>query len=89
MSLGAIDKYLGAVACEDIPKRICIDIDVWWTYEHHSVKIGLFRGCVKVGRLVWFYVGISGKLSEVLNSKLKRGARADFDVLTLDGEIYI
>ena len=70
--------YISKCTPEDIPKRICIDIDVWWTYEHHSMKIGSFRGCVKVGRLVWFYVGISGKLSEVFNRKLKKGARAGF-----------
>ena len=51
----SISKY----TAKDIPERICIDIDVRPTYEHHSVKIGDLLHCVKVCYLVWFYVGIS------------------------------
>ena len=71
---------------KEIPKRICIDIDLRPSYEHHWVKIGDSLRCVKVCRLVCFYVGISGKLLEVFNRELKKGA---FDVLTLDGSRYI
>jgi hypothetical protein len=71
---------------EEIPKRICIDIDLRPSYEHYWVKIGDSSCCVKVCHLVCFYVGISGKLLEVFSRELKKRA---FDVPTLDGSRYI